>query len=100
MTLYIVTSEKKKKVIASKSYTEIADFIKTNQDARVRTIDWTSKTKILHKKVFLTNFLKATENKEEFFALTEIMIPLYKNYRYFLAISGLLEEYKEYKANL
>lgn len=100
MNLYIVTSKASKKIIASKSYTEIAEFIKNNQDAKIRTIDYTGNTKILNKKVFLTRFLKATQDKINFFALTEIMIPQYNNYRYFIDLIGLLDEYKTYKNNL
>lgn len=100
MTLYIVTSQASKKVIASKSYIEISEFIKGNQDARIRTIDYTGKTKILNKKAFLNRYLKATGNKPTFFALTEIMIPKYTNYAYYLNNLDLMKEYNEYKKNM
>lgn len=100
MTHYVVTSQKSKKILTSKSYTEIAEFIKQNQDARIRTIDYTGKTKILNKKVFLQRYLQFTKDKITFFALTEIMIPLAKNYLYFIAILGLADDFKDYKKNM
>lgn len=98
--LYVITSKKKKRVIATKDYNEIAEFIRVNQDARIRTLDYTGKTKIMHRKVFLKKFLDATKKQKEFFELTEILLPINTNNIAFISLMGLLKEFNQFKNNI
>lgn len=98
--IYIVTSKKKKKVIAESDYLKIAEFIKKNQDARIRTLDYTAKPRIMNRQKFLRLFLEATGNQIEFFALTEILVPSYTNFVNFISFMGLLKEYNQFRKTI
>lgn len=101
MSVIIVTSKSKKKVIATADYKEISDFVIQNQDAKFRTVDYTGKTKILSRQSFLARYLKNnSKEKETFFALVEILIPYYHNLRYFLSQHDLKEEYDKFKKTI
>lgn len=98
--IYVITSKKKKKFITSKNYLEIAEFIKVNQDAKIWTLDYTAKIRILSKRKFLKDFLDATKDNLEFFALCEIMLPIYNNYITFISFMGLLKEFNQFKKDI
>lgn len=100
MKHYLVTSKKKKKFIVESDYSIIAGFVKKNQDAKFRTIDYTGKTKILNRKKFLKEFIDATNDQINFFALCEILIPQYTNYITFISFMGFLKEYNQFKKDI
>ena len=95
--IYIVTSKKKKKVIAESNYEVIADFVKKNQDAKFHTLDYTGKTKIKSRKKFLKEFIDATGDAITFFALCEILLPIYNNHVGFISFMGYLKEYRQFR---
>lgn len=94
---YIATSEGNRTVFSSDNYHKIADFIKENQDARFRTVNYTGKPKILPKTSFLVRFLTATKDKHTFFRLARVMITDASNLASFLCLHDLNEEYKEFR---
>lgn len=97
MNHYLVTSKKKKKFIVETDYSIIAEFVKKNQDAKFRTIDYTGKTKILNRKKFLKEFIDATNDQINFFALCEILLPIYENHVTFISFMGYLKEYRQFR---
>ncbi|QQV91448.1 hypothetical protein M1M25_gp018 [Tenacibaculum phage Gundel_1] len=94
---YIITSEANRTVFCSDNFSKIEAFIKENQDARVRTVNYTGKPKIMSKELFLIKFLAFTQNKEKFFMLTRIMIEARTKFAAFMSMNQLLEEWKEFK---
>lgn len=96
-TYYIITSETNKKVFCSDNFYKIADFIKKNQDARVRTVGYTGNPKIMSKELFLIKFIAFSDNKKEFFILASIMINTRSSLSAFMSQRNLLEEFNAFK---
>ena len=95
---YIFTSQKNKKVLATKNIAESFDFIKKNRDSKVWTMDHTAKTKILRRTVFIIRYLELTKEQGKAFQMAEIMIKGNNNFVFFLEQNGLKEKYLAYKA--
>ena len=97
MNYYILTSKKKEKILVTKDYNECFDFIVKNKDTKIRTIGHNAKPRILNKQVFLKNYYENTQNKNQFFELTEILVPYVNNMYDLLNLLGLKDDYKAYK---
>lgn len=97
---YILNSKKKKKILATKSYEECADFIIKNKDAKIRTLDSTPKLKILDKRVFLKAYYRNTENKNKFFQLSQLMVKGITNLNDLITLLELREDYNNFKNNI
>jgi len=95
----IITSKKNERVCFATNYGEAFDFIVKNHDAKVRTIDYTAKTKVYEKRKFLTEFYKSTNDKTKFFQLAELWIKGTTNLNEYLILMGVREDYKTYKQN-
>ena len=96
--MYIVlTAERKKRILATKSYEEAYEFITKNTDAKTRMLDVSGKTKIIDKREFMRKFYKNTDDKNKLFDLTDLMVKGNDNIRAFLKPLGLYEDYKLYK---
>lgn len=106
---FLLTSKKNKTLLPTKSFNEAYDFIVENQDAKVRTLNYTAKAKIIDRRIFLTRFYKSlrssdeTENrihKERLFQLTEIMVKGKTNFYDFMNLLELTEDYRVYRRDL
>jgi len=71
---YLLTSKKKKRVLVTKNYEECFEFIAKAPDTRIRTIDYTGKSRILNRTVFFKNFIRNTEDIDKLFILIEAMV--------------------------
>jgi hypothetical protein len=94
---YILTGEKKQKILVSKNYVECYEFITKNKDTRIRKIDYSAKPRILDRREFLTNYIANTGDEVKFFLLSEILIKRKDDLRKFLNKSDLMQEYDKYK---
>ncbi|MFK5981505.1 MAG: hypothetical protein QM499_01225 [Flavobacteriaceae bacterium] len=94
---YIITSAKKKKVLATKNIGECFEFIYKHKDAKIRKLDHTAKPRIFDRRDFLTKFLNETKEQEQTFQLAEIMIGGKSNFDAFLNSIGKMAEYILYK---
>ena len=94
---YILTSKKKENILVTKDYNECFDFIVKNKDTKIRTINHNAKPRILDKRIFLKNYYENTQNKNQFFELTEVLIPYVNNMYDLLNLLGLKAYYKQYK---
>lgn len=97
---YIITSQKKKKVLATKSFISARDFIVKNKDSKIRQVDYNAKLKIMDKRVFLKLYYEATEDKNDFFQLAELMVKGSTNLRELINLLELRQDYREYKNNI
>lgn len=97
---YILTSKKKNKILATKSYEESAEFIIKYKDSKIRTLEAEPKLRILDKRVFLKAYYKNTENKNKFFELAELMVKGSTNLYDLMNLLELREDYKNYKNNI
>lgn len=95
----IITSKKNKRVAFATNYSEAFAFIVKNHDAKIRTIDYTAKTKVYEKRKFLTEFYKSVDDKAKFFQLAELWIKGTTNLNEYLILMGVREDYKTYKQN-
>lgn len=94
---YILTSKKKKKVLATENIGECFDFIYKNKDSKVRELDHTAKPRIIDRRAFLNTFLKITQNDEQTFKLAEIMIGGKQNLLAFLLSAGKKADFDKWK---
>lgn len=94
---YIITSLKKERVLATSSYIESYNFIMKNKDAKIRTVDYNAKLKIMDRRDFLTLFYESTLEKAKLFNLIDIMIKGRPNVIAFLNKLNLRREYQIYK---
>lgn len=97
---YVLTSKKKERIEVTKSYEDAYEFITKNHDAKIRTMDYNAKPKIMDKRVFLKAYYKSTENKNKFFELIDIMVTGRTNIYDLLNLLGLREDYRAYKQNI
>lgn len=95
--MYIITSQAKKKLICTENFNDAYDFICRYQDARVRTLDYTAKPKIMNKSNFLINFYKNTNDTVKFFRLAEVMVIGENNLNDLLNLLKLKKEYLIFK---
>ena len=93
---FIVYDNTTDRMIITKKYSEIYDFIVSNPNSKIKTIGLDAKAKILNKKVFLTLFLKNTNNKNKFYELVKILISGTNNVIPYLSSVNLTDEYKYY----
>lgn len=105
--MFVITSKNKEKVIATNSFVEAWAFITKNKDAKIRTIDFNAKPKIMDKRVFLKAFYESTfdknnpnESKNKFFQIAEIMVKGRTNLNELINLLGLREDYRAYKNNI
>lgn len=94
------TSKANKTILVTKSHDEAFNFIIKNKDAKVRTLDYTGKSKVIDKRIYLKTFYKETKKIKEFFQLVESMIVGKTNQYDLINFLDLLEEYKIYKENI
>lgn len=99
-TQYIITSNQNKGVLATKNYSDIFEFVIKNQDAKIRTVDFTGKSKIMSKQLFLKNYYNSEKNQGKLFVLIQIMINSETAISTLISEMKLNTEYKEFKANL
>lgn len=97
---YVLTSKQNRGVLATKNYQSMFEFIKKNQDTKIRTIDFTGKSKIMSKQLFLKNYYGSEKNKGKLFVLIQIMISSETAISTLISEMKLNTEYKEFKANL
>ncbi len=95
--IHVITSKKNKRVFSSDNYYEIFEWIKLNQDAKIRTCDYIGKNKIMSRKLFLRNFLKFTNDHYKFFILAQLLVPQTNNLRDLIAEMGLKTKYNEFR---
>ena len=94
---YIITSQKKKKVLATKDLEQVYDFIVKNKDVKIKTVDYTGKPKSMNRIVFLKKYYELCDNKNKLFDIVPLLIKGRSNVWRFLEASGMYEEYKIYK---
>ena len=94
---YIITSTKKKKVLATINLYECFEFIKVNKDAKVRTMNHTAKPRLIDKRLFIKRFLDHTGNENRTFVLVDLMIKGVNNQNAFLIQNDLKEKYDQFK---
>ena len=97
---YVLTSKKRKKLLATQSLKACFVFIKKHSDTRVRFMYNDAKTSLVDKRVFIKHYLENTKELSSTFTLCEIMIKGTNNLRDFLRDIGKLEEYETHKINL
>ena len=95
--MYIITSQKKQTISCTTDFNVAYDFITKNIDARVRTIDFNAKPKIMNKSTFLIEFYKATNDNVKFFRLAEVMVTGQNNFNDLITLLGLKKEYQLFK---
>lgn len=96
---YILTSKRRKNILATKDLYKCYDFFTKHKDAQIYRLDYNykGKGKLLKKLEFLKTFFKITEDKEKFFTLAEYIIKGKNNLNYFLGEMLYLSEYKKWK---
>lgn len=99
-TQFIVTSKQNKRVLATQSHEDIFEFVKKNQDAKFRTIDYTAKTKIVSKQDYLKKYYKSQKNQGKLFVMIQILIKQDTAKSALVSEMKLNTEYKEFKANM
>ena len=98
---YVITSVRWKRVIASRSFDELYAFIMKNKDSKIRTLDWSGKTRVIDRRRFMINLYKSSkklhEDKIKIFHIAERLIKGNQNLRDFLHLLDLREEFDKYK---
>lgn len=95
---YLLTSKRKKRVLVTKNYEECFEFIAKAPDTRIRTIDYTGKSRILNRTVFFKHFLRNTEDIDRLFILIEAMVTGENNKNDLVLALKLRPEYNIWKA--
>jgi hypothetical protein len=94
---YLLTSNKKQKILATKNYLEAYEFIKKYHDTKVRKVNYKAAPRVVDKRMFLQSFLENTKDQNKFFDLSEIMITGETNQIPFLKSVHLLERFRKYQ---
>jgi len=93
---YIVSDTSTERIIITKNYSKIYDFIVCNPNSKIRTIGLDAKSKILDRRKFLTAYFKNTTNNNKFYELVKILIKEDYNRIKYLKETGLKNKYRYY----
>jgi len=96
---FIVSDIETERMIITKNYSKIYDFIVCSPNSKIRTIGLDIKPKILDRRKFLTSYLKNTINNNYYFELVKILIKEDYNRIKHLKETGLKDKYRYYMNN-
>jgi len=96
---YIISDTETERMIITKNYSEIYDFIVSNLNSKIRTIGIDLKPRILDRRVFLHSYFKNTTNNNKFYELVKILIKYDYDRSKFLKPLKIYNEYKFYMNN-
>jgi hypothetical protein len=97
MIYYIFTSKKHKQKLTTENIHDAFDFVKKYNDAKVWTMEWNTKPKIMDRRNFLKKYYELTQDKNKMFQMAEIMVKGEMNFNTFLRKAQLIRSYEKYK---
>lgn len=97
---YVIIGKKNKSMIVTQDFEEASNFILENRDAKIHTIDYNKKVKIMDKRVFLIDYFNNIGKKDRFFQMTEIIVKGSTNQNNLFTVLRLNEDYSEYKKRI